>query len=199
MPEKKGHIRGIACGIFKKEIESLVQKGLIDQSFKYLDSMLHMSPAKLEIQIEKHITHLKDKKILIVYGDCQPSMTSMNKRPNICRVSGMNCCEIILGKKEYKRLRSQGAFFLLPEWTLRWEEVFKKQLGFNQENARSFMRELHTKLIYLDTGVSPVPEKALMAASTFCNLPFEIMSVDLSHLLKVVLDAIERLNHIDDK
>lgn len=187
----------IACGIFKKEIEALISNGKLDHSFRFLDSMLHMAPAKLESQMKKNIDDLEDSQTVMVYGDCHPTMYQMDEKSNVCKVAGMNCCEIILGKRTYKSLRAQGAFFLLPEWTRRWEEVFKNHLGFNKESARAFMGEMHSKLIYLDTGVTPIPEKTLAAASKFCGLPVEIMKVDLNQLLKVIIDATRNVKDED--
>jgi hypothetical protein len=191
----KKQITALSCGIFKREIEALVKSGKLDLSIRFLDSMLHMAPARLETLMEKNIDKLKGEPTIMIYGDCHPTMYQMDEKSNVSKVAGMNCCEIILGKKKYQALRAQGAFFLLPEWTQRWESVFKKHLGFNQESAKTFMAEMHSTLIYLDTGVWPVPQKKLEAVSQFCGLPIEIMPVDLDHLLSAILDATRTVNH----
>ncbi len=191
MARERHNLQAIACGIFKREIEELIRCGKLSLSCKFLDSMLHMMPALLEYNLDDTIANSDNSHTVLIFGDCQPRMFEMVARTGVCRVEGMNCCEIILGKKRYHQLRAQGAFFLLPEWTERWVEVFQKNLGFNEENAKIFMGEMHTKLLYLDTGVTPVPTKALRAAAEFCGLPAEIVKVNLDHLLKVILNAME--------
>ena len=190
MTEKSSKIEGVSCGIFKREIEALVRSGRLDIPFTFIDSMLHMVPAQLEEKLKKTLPKRSGgRKIVLVYGDCQPSMIEMSARPDICRVFGMNCCEILLGKNRYGQLRREGIFFLLPEWTEKWKDVFQLHMGFNRENARNFMKEMHTKLLYLDTGVIPVPYLTLEELSDFCGLPFETMKVDLDQLLKAIIDA----------
>lgn len=193
MGMKKKQIQAISCGIFKREIEELIRSGKLHLPHRFLDSMLHMKPALLEDELQKKLTEAESDQIVLIFGDCQPRMSEMNSNPDIYRVTGMNCCEILLGKKKYYQLRSEGAFFLLPEWTERWEEVFQKHLGFNSETAKEFMGEMHTKLLYLDTGVIPVPQETLHAIGQFCGLPIEILKTDLNHLLSEILEAEKHL------
>jgi len=186
----KKQISILSCGIFKKEIEMLKKSGDLDIPFTFLNSMLHMTPEKLEKILAGETGKREGDRLILLYGDCQPRMHELNEKKNINRVSGINCCEIILGSVLYKKLRLEGAFFLLPEWTRRWEEVFKKHLGFNKESAFDFMQEMHTKLIYIDTGVGEIPEKTLKDISDFCGLPYEILSVSLDALLSAIKRSI---------
>lgn len=192
-------IQVLACGIFKRELEELIKTGQLSLPVAFTDSMLHMMPALLEYELQQNLAAQKTEhdQTILIYGDCQPRMVEMTNQPNVCRVEGMNCCEIILGQDLYHSLRSEGVFFLLPEWTERWEEVFKTHLGFSEHTAKSFMGEMHSKLLYLDTGIVPVPEKALQAAADFCDLPYEIMKVDLQELLKATRKAIAGLQELE--
>jgi hypothetical protein len=104
-------------------------------------------------------------------------------QPGVRRTEGINCCEIILGRDTYRQLRREGAFFLMPEWALSWRKIFVSQLGLLGPRAKSFMQEMHTKLIYLDTGILPVPQAELAEASEFLGLPVEILPVSLAPLL----------------
>ncbi len=187
----ENRIKGIACGIFRKEIEELIRIGKLDIPFDYLNSMLHMVPARLEYDIKNQIEKSSGEEIVLLYGDCQPGMSDLCRNGNICRVPGINCCEIILGKARYNELREDGAFFLLPEWTGRWEEVFKKHLGFNERSIKEFMNEMHSKIIYIDTGVQSIPEKTLVDISAFCGLSVEIHEVGLDNLLSVVIETLK--------
>jgi hypothetical protein len=110
-------------------------------------------------------------------------MEALEREPGTQRTGGINCCEIILGSDAYRALRREGAFFLMPEWALGWKKVFVGQLGLLGPCAREFMREMHTRLVYLDTGILPVPEAELAEASAFLGLPVEVRPVSLEPLL----------------
>ena len=113
-------------------------------------------------------------------------MIDMENQLFVKKVKGMNCVEIILGKKKYVELRKQGAFFLLPEWTKRWEDVFKNWLGLSEKNAADLMQDMHSKIIYIDTGCIPVPYKEIEQISSYCKLPVEIFKADLENLKKLI-------------
>lgn len=183
-------IHGFACSIFRMEIEHLIEHGRLTAAFTYVDSDLHMFPEQLEAVLGTLI----EPGCFLCYGTCHARMKEQQDHGVITRVAGLNCCEIFLGRTEYRRLRTEGAFFLLPEWTLKWEHIFKDLLGFSkQEVAAQFMNEMHTKFIYLDTGVSPVPEETLAALSHYFSLPVEIHDIDLTLLCNTILDGLKKL------
>jgi hypothetical protein len=133
--------------------------------------------------------------VIIAYGDCCGHMESFEATPGTARTEGINCCEIILGTETYRRLRKEGAFFLMPEWALTWRKVFVSQLGLLGPCAKTFMQEMHTRLIYLDTGLIPVPHQTLQEASEFMGLPVEVLPVSLEHLRDSLRQAAQKVSH----
>ncbi len=185
-------IEGIACSIFKNEIEFLIAKGKLTTAFSYVDSELHMQPKKLNEVLEKLIR----PNCLICYGDCHSQMITQENAGLMARINGLNCIEIFLGKVTYRQLRAEGAFFLLPEWTCKWERIFKELLGFsNQSVARQFMNEMHTKFIYVNTGIQETPTEILRDISQYFELPIEVIDVDLVHLENAITDGLKRLQN----
>jgi len=182
---------GIACSIFRQEIEWLLEQKRIDIPFKYLGSMLHMYPGVLDRRLQKVVDEERKNgnNIVLVYGDCCPHMHDVESDDHVERVCGMNCCEILLGRDLYRQLCSEGVFFLMPEWAHRWREVFQHQLGLEGDNARSFMADMHTRLVYLDTGLMPIPKGLLDEISEYTGLRAEIMPVSLDQLLASIQDA----------
>ncbi len=177
----------IACSIFRREIEALQASGRLDLSVEFLNSMLHLVPEELESKLLEALQSARagdpGREIAMVYGDCCGHMETFAAQAGTARTGGINCCEIVLGSETYRRLRKEGAFFFMPEWTLRWKAVLKSQLGLLGPEAKTFMREMHTRLIYLDTGLIPVPRAELDEASEFLGLPVEILAVSLDPLL----------------
>ncbi len=179
-------LRCLACSIFQPEIEALQAAGRLDLPVEYLHSMLHMVPARLETRLQQTMDGLRSQapgcSLVLAYGDCCSHMADLEAAAGTCRTEGINCCEILLGRETYRRLRREGAFFLMPEWALTWRQVFIGQLGLAGPCARTFMQEMHTCLVYLDTGILPVPHEILAEASEFLGLPVEVLPVALDHL-----------------
>jgi hypothetical protein len=176
--------------VLQAEVEWLAKTNWPEVDLRFLDSMLHMSPDKLS----EHLNSLvqgelrQGHNIILVYGDCCLGMAAMEQLPGVVRVRGSNCCAQLLGSAEYRRLSHGGSFFLLPEWARRWQRVFSLELGLNHDNAKSLMGDMHRKLVYLDTGVVPVPEKELRECSHYCGLPWEVLNVSLEPL-RIAIDS----------
>ncbi len=183
---------GIACSIFKKEIIRLISEGKLEDDFIFINSMLHMHPEKLVDVLKKITEENKEINKIIIYGECHQYIEELEKDKTIKRTHGINCIEIILGKENYYKLRREGAFFLMPEWAIRWEEVFKEELGFDIKTGKSFMREMHKKIIYIDTGEYDIPIDKIEEFKQFSGLECEIIKVDLSCLLDTIKEMERR-------
>ena len=185
--------RCISCSIFKREIEALRASGQWDMPVEYLDSMLHMVPAKLEIHLQETLGAARrqepNQEVVLAYGDCCGHMEDFESAPGTSRTVGINCCEIILGRDTYRKLRREGAFFVMPEWAPSWKKVFVGQLGLLGPCAMAFMQEMHTRLIYLDTGIQPIPWGELNEAADYLGLPVDVLAVSLDPLLASLREA----------
>lgn len=189
----------IACSIFKYEIEYLKDRGKINYPIVYLNSMLHMNPQKLQKLLDGKVADYSKSKIILLFGDCHAKMIDYDMFPNIVRTPGINCCEIILGSDKYKKLRHERAFMLLPEWSERWKEAFIKDMGFKTPKmAQPFMREMHNKIVYIETGIHPLKDNRLTEIADFLGLPVEIELVTLDELEKVVLKLIKQQENCDE-
>jgi hypothetical protein len=184
----------VCCSVLRAEVESLCQARWPDHQLKFLPSMMHMHPERLASSLESILEgELKQgHRVVLTYGDCCARMTALEALPRVARTRGKNCCELLLGPEEYRRLSHEGAFFLIPEWACRWKEIFTKELGLNRDNATCLMQEIHHKLTYLDTGLAPVPENALKECAEYCGLPYEIRPVSLERLRLAIEEALLR-------
>jgi hypothetical protein len=159
--------------------------------------MLHLYPVKLKTQLESELAWEKEQghSVLLLYGDCHPNMRNQESIPGIERVEGINCAAILLGKDQYNRLRKEGVFFLMPEWTEHWKEIFQNNLGLSAEIAPEFMNEMHSRLVYLDTGSKPIPEKHLDEISKYTQLHYDILKIELDNLINSISKTLEKLDH----
>ncbi|PKN31240.1 MAG: hypothetical protein CVU63_24970, partial [Deltaproteobacteria bacterium HGW-Deltaproteobacteria-20] len=122
-------ILALTCGIFQAEMQRLAPR-FPRLRFVLADSMLHMRPDLLQSRIDDELAKHPPGKTLFIYGDCTPRIVELSRKPGFAKTTGINCCEILLGREEYRRLRKAGAFFFLPEWTLRWRDVFERELEY---------------------------------------------------------------------
>jgi hypothetical protein len=67
--------------------------------------------------------------------------------------------------------------------------VFQHELGLSAEVARELMRENRGELVYLDTGLTPVPRATLDECAAFMGLPCRVEPVGLDSLLALLLEA----------
>ncbi len=186
----------IACSVFRNELEMLRARGDIDFPVRYLDSMLHMQPGELHRRLTSLLKAEVDKgnEILLLYGDCHVYMNEYELLPGVYRVKGLNCAQILLGPDQYRKLSHEKTFFFMPEWMLRWREVFEKKLGLNKDFGRDFMQSMHRKFLYIDTGCTPVPAEELQSASDTYGLPWDIVRVGSDHLLAAIHEAVNRIS-----
>ena len=185
MSEAAPRLVCIGCSIFKRELEHLIRTQAWTLPCHFLGSRLHMVPERLEGTLKAALAGPRDEglRVVLAYGDCCPRMEELEASGEVSRTQGINCCEVLLGKEAYRRMRREGAFFLLPEWTLEWKQIFNEDLGLKGSTARMFMQDMHTRLVYLDTGLAPVPQAELDELSEYAGLPVEILPTSLEHLL----------------
>jgi hypothetical protein len=182
----------ICCGVLKNEMEYLYIQGKITGELLFLDSMLHMDPPGLDTQLNSlfECTFSEDCKTVVVYGDCSPHMFDITHKPNIRRVAAINCPQMLVGRKRYREFMQEGAFLLLPEWTTRWKEIFKDELGLSSEIAHDLMGENRHSLVYLDTGLVPVPESKLRECAEYTGLPMRIEKITLEPLYTLLMETV---------
>ncbi|MHC1789908.1 DUF1638 domain-containing protein [Solidesulfovibrio sp.] len=160
--------------------------------------MLHMRPERLGEALLALAGTEKNRPLLLVYGDCCPQMGALTQQPQVRKVRGVNCCDILLGPDVYRRLRREGVFFFLPEWTARWEEIFRIELGLKEPAlAREFMHEMHQRLLYLDTGLAEPPRETLAEIGAFFDMPVEIHPVGLKRLRKEIFSGLQNVAQYD--
>lgn len=181
----------LACGVLRLELENLLAGGKIDGRILFLDSMLHMVPETLnsELEIELSKADTNAERIVLVYGDCSAHMLDLSDKYRCSRVDALNCVQMLTGKIRYRELMRSQSFMLLPEWALRWKEIMRTELGLTPEIARLLMGENRTEIVYIDTGLAPVPVEELSACGDYTGLPFRIEQTGTDKLLALLLDA----------
>ncbi|MBF0548708.1 MAG: DUF1638 domain-containing protein [Candidatus Riflebacteria bacterium] len=172
-------------------MEELIRLGKISGQLRFLNSMLHMVPQKMETILTSALKEALPRKIclVLVYGDCCPRMLDLVRNFHIGRVDAINCAQLLVGRARYRELMQMESFMILPEWAGRWREIMQSELGLTENVAHELMGENRRELVYLDTGLIPVLETALKDCASFTGLPWRVESVTLDNLLKQLLIA----------
>ena len=181
----------LGCGVLRAELEKLHRDGRISGELRFLDSMLHMDPQRLQALLGAELTELgaKGSRVVLVYGDCCSRMMDLVRQFGISRVNAINCAQMLVGRNRYRELMRDQAFMLLPEWAPRWKEIMQGELGLPPDVARDLMRENRRELVYLDTAVAPVPRDAIEECAAYTGLPWRVEKVTLDDLLALLLQA----------
>ena len=181
----------LCCGVIRAEMEELQRLGAIEGELLSLDSMLHMNPPGLETVLCAALEQIRarDRRIVLVYGDCSAGMLDLVRRFRVGRVNAINCAQLLVGRERYRRLMREEAFLILPEWAGRWEHIMKGELGLTRAVAQDLLGENRGVLVYLDTGLVPVPEQELIEFSSYSGLPWRAETATPDTMLAALLEA----------
>lgn len=193
MTKNKKNTCCFSCSIFQNIIESNEELKNTCGNLHYISSVYHMYPAKLEKLLENKIAESESENIILLYGDCHPSMHKMEKQDGVKRLEGINCIDIFLEKEDYRRLRKDGAFFLLPEWANNWEKILEEELGLHGQIAKDFFRDMHTKIVYIDTGDIPIPHEKLKEVAEYTGLKVEFLKTNNQTMLNNLKSKFKKL------
>jgi hypothetical protein len=183
----------LGCGILRKEVDFLIRKNGWALDTDWLDSSLHINFEKLAHDLQTGILRNRGRDVVVFYGCCHPRMEDILENAHLFRTEEQNCVEILLGRETFMRELSDGAFFLLEDWALRWDEVIGKTFGGNPEVAQEIFRLTSTSLLCLRTPCSGNFEAAANAAGDKAGLPVRWMDVGLEHLEEVLRRVVSQL------
>lgn len=193
----------LSCGVVRAEMNELHRRGAIVGELRFLDSMLHMDPQHLESLLKTAIAAVRGheadrgRRLVVVYGDCSPGMLDLVRTVRAGRVDAINCAQLLVGRTHYRELMEEQAFVLLPEWATRWHDIMHSELGLSREVARGLMQEHRRVLVYLDTGLVPIPVQAMVECSDYTGLPWRTETIALDSLLTSLRAAEQRAETAD--
>lgn len=182
----------IGCGILKKEIKWLIKENNWQLSTSFFDSSLHADFGKLLKNLTLAIDKHTDQRIIVFYGACHPLIDNLLCNAHIIRTKGQNCVEILLGHDLFDNELSNGAYFLLEDWALRWDHIISKTFGDNIEITRQIFHEDRKYLLGLNTPCSGNFTKEAEYAAQNVGLPLKWMNTDLENLKSVLLNTISQ-------
>lgn len=182
----------LGCEILRHEVEFLIGKNGWALDTDWLDSSLHVNFERLAHELQTGILRNRGRDVVVFYGCCHPRMEKILETAHTFRTEGQNCVEMLLGREKFMRELTDGAFFLLEDWALRWDEAIGKTFGKNPDVVREIFQLSNKSLLCLRTPCSGDFEQAANEVGEKVGLPVRWMDVGLEHLEEVLRQAIER-------
>lgn len=182
----------IGCGILKKEINWLIKKNNWCLDTAFLDSSLHVDFEKLHDQLTMQFAKHSDKSSVVFYGVCHPLIDKIVFDAHTQRTKGQNCVDMLLGNDLFTKELSNGAYFLLEDWALRWEFICKKTFGENKEIVKQIFREDRKYVLAIRTPCSGNFEKEAECMAQHVGLPLQWLDVELTNLESVLISSLKQ-------
>jgi len=183
----------MGCGILKQEVRCLIKKNNWPVDTQFFDSALHCEFDKLAHCLQSGLAKQAQRDVVVFYGSCHPLMERMLEEAQTFRTEGQNCVDMLLGNDLFTKELLEGAFFLMDEWSRRWEYILTKSFGTkNWSVIREMFSGDRKYLLGLRTPCSADFSKEAEQAAKLVDLPLRWMDVGLEHLEAVLFAAITR-------
>lgn len=185
----------IACGILKREISLLIQRNGWPVDAVFLDSRLHADMEALEAALTASLERASGCSVLVLYGYCHPRMAQIVKDYRALRVAGQNCVEMILGSDAFTRELAAGAFFLMEEWAVHWDEIMHRTFDSNDSVLREIFQGDRSCLLCISTPCSGDFREQAARAGSRVGLPVRRREVSLDHLEAALHSALKAVQN----
>ncbi|MHB9129622.1 MAG: DUF1638 domain-containing protein [Armatimonadota bacterium] len=120
--------------------------------------------------------------IILLTGSCRLANPLAGGEVGTCNVTCLESCfHLFLPHRLIRHYQSQGAYLLTPGWLESWEERLPDR-QFDQAGGQAFFAESCSRLMLLDTGVSPESAEQLAAMAAFVDRPYDVVPVGLEML-----------------
>jgi len=190
MSDATHDIKLLGCGILRKEIALLIEKNHWPIVTLLMSSGLHNDYQKLEKGLNGLLRkHLNDKTI-VFYGCCHPLMNKFVAQGHSVRVNGQNCIEMLLGPEMFAEELQAGAYFLLEEWALNWQQRTSAVFGTNPAIIREIFQEDRKYFLGINTPTSGDFSVQAQDISRQVGLPLRWMNCNLDRLEMALANAI---------
>lgn len=180
----------LGCGILAKEVRWLIDKNDWALDTDFLPSSLHVNLEALACALGDGLARHTGEDKIVFYGACHPRMDDMLAAAGTFRTAGQNCVDMLLGHEAFMAYLAEGAFFLLEDWALHWDEAMVTTFGHHPEVIREIFHLSNKYVLALRTPCSGDFTQAATAAAASVDLPLRWLDVGLDGLAQTLRQAI---------
>ncbi|MEM2955314.1 MAG: DUF1638 domain-containing protein [Nitrososphaerales archaeon] len=193
--------------MLKREIEKLMERGLLQVEPSFLNADLHVDYNELERELKLSLEkYSRDKsKVVVVYGDlCHPNMKGIiGKFGNVVKVDALNCIDCLLGG--HGRLLeidpNHDYFYLSPGWmpsNLKMSPRLNSIFDLSKKEAKKQFRNLKGMILIDSLGNLNEFKDEVKKFSNHTGLSvLGEETVGLDGLKDVIFEAIKKLREVN--
>ena len=191
----RSRTRVIACAVFRPALEYLeLENRYPHVKLTFLPSNLHLRPQELEITLRKEISLAKDRneKVVCLYGNCLPDMSSFCRHHGVVKVPGLHCFQMFLGNERYQHIIEEmpGTYFLDSDLILNFEEYCAEPLELYDDEIKRSVFEHYKRIVYLRQPADPDLVFRASEVAEFLHLSLQIQDADYSHLEQILTELL---------
>ena len=188
----------ISCGILRKEIEQLLEKGNIDVKVHFLSETLHTDYNRLDRALNGAVNkHRKQSPegVIVVYGDVclgfNGEMKKLIDKYEVVKVDALNCIDCLLGGKgKLLKMDPDHKYLFLNPAFIQFVEKIK---GKTKEMTREMFSMLDGIVLLDAMGDLDGYRSKIDEIADHTGLPIlERKNIGLEGLKTVLLEALDR-------
>lgn len=180
----------IACSILEAEIREIAKSIPIGEIF-LVDSAYHFTPEKLYNKVLEITQEKRLKEAILLYGECSAGFKMPFPGTKIYRLKKHNCIDLLMSSEEEYAFRKNNIMVLLPEWAVRWHELFFTWFGFKPASLKVFMQEMHSEIVCIDDGTIDITESLMSSIEQAAGISCRKKKITLDHLSQSIMQLIE--------
>ena len=151
----------VACSVFRKEIEQLIEQGELDAELVYVSKYFHVDFALIEKNLRPVLKRAIERypgNVILVYGDLclgmDDEMKKLAEEFGIVKIDALNCIDCMLGGKG-KSVQAdphQDLIFLTPGMTdfFKYAKEIMRREGYDEDAFKQLFKGVRG-IVLLDT------------------------------------------------
>ena len=183
----------VACPIFRKELESILEELGSAPQINYMHYTIHNSPLRMEEELQENVAKVSEtgKEVRLLVGKQCKGIRDMDEVVKDCGgkiPQAKNCIDILIGDELAKKLQKDRTSLM----TLAWIRMINQSIADGNWSVTDARLNLgwYNKILILDTGVDPLSDEQIMEFYDLTQVEVEILPVDLDHFKKLIKELL---------
>ncbi len=184
----------VACPIFKKELEHVLDELDLAPPIQYMHYTIHNNPLMMEEQLVEKVDAAKksaDNVRFLVGKQCKGKrdMAEVVKECNGKIPQAKNCIDMIIGDELARELQKNRTSLMTPSWI----RMINRSIADGQWSITDARINLgwYNKILILDTGVEDLDDEMIMEFYDLTQVEIDILPVGLDHFKTLLQDLLQ--------
>ena len=184
----------IACPIFRRELEYVLEELHLAPHIDFMHYTIHNDPLKMDEQLQEGIEKAPTacEKIRFLVGRHCKSNRDIKEVVKECGgkiPEAKNCIDMLIGNELAEKLQKNRTSIMTPAWI----RMIKQSIQDGHWSVTDARLSLgwYDKILILDTGVEPLSDEQIMEFYDLTQVETDILPVDLEHFKIVLHDLLQ--------